>query len=238
MRSSAFLRFFAPLLCIIVLLCVFVLTLAHPASAAVTIYNFQVGPNNATYTGTGALGAGGPVFNRVDYSGTSDVNSVADARSSTGVVTPGVSLTLHCDGRFDAGSKDGFGSPTPISAKADDAPALLQNFATIKNNSAAAITLSGLPPLTSFKIVFYGTNGTFSDGTRGTKFTLYKDAGLKTVTGSAVTTCTTMTRFAAPSNFVTLSGTTDPGGNVFAAYTGAVGSEGDFNGLQIQVGKP
>ncbi len=231
MRSSAFLYFFA------LLLCIFVLTLAHPASAAVTIYNFQVGPNNATYTGTGALGAGGPVFNRIDYSGTSDVNAVADAKSSTGVVTPGVSLTFHGDGRFDAGSKDGFGSPTPISAKAGDAAALLQNFATIKN-AAAAITLSGLPPLTPFKVVFYGTNGTFSDGTRGTKFTLYKDAALKTNVGSAVTTCTTEAAFASPGNFVTLSGTTDPAGNVFAAYTGAVGNEGDFNGLQIQVGKP
>ena len=206
--------------------------------AASVVYNFQIGTTNATYTGKGALNDGGTTFNRIDFSGVGSVNSVADAKDSNGVVSPGVGLTLVADGRFDAGAKNGFGDATPVSTVASDPIALLQNFATVRSGLVGTITLSGLPPHTPFVLYFYGTNGTFSDGKRGTKFTLFTNASLKTPAGSATTAGTQDTRFAAPDNYVKLTGTTDPGGNVFASYAGGVGDEGDFNGLQIQVTKP
>ena len=96
------------------------------------------------------------------------------------------------------GPKTALVNATPLSTTATDALALLQNFATERNGATGIITLSGLPPSAPFTVIFYGTNGTFSDGSRGTKFTLYKDASLKTSAGSATTSGTQDTGFATP----------------------------------------
>jgi len=201
------------------------LSAANPASAQTT-YNFQAGNTGTTYTGVGVLGNGAnttSTFNRETYIG--GLTNQVGGTHGTVLDSNGASTALIF--AYDANTFNVFGPAT-----AANPSALLTTFAT--TGSTSHISLNGLTANTPFTAVFYSENGAHADG-RQTKFDL-TDSTFATSSGTATTTGNSATAFTTgPGNYVTLTGTTDASGGIFATYTSLAGNEGDFNGAQFKV---
>lgn len=213
------------------------LTAAHPAAAQTTIYNFQVAGNAAgQYTGVGIAGNPGYTsssFNRPTavVSGTTSGSFQVGGTGFGTVVdsnnNPNTALTFN----YQASGEQANGSYTQ-----PEAGALLELFAT--GVGLKDISFTGLSPNANFSAIFYGENGNFQDG-RVTRFAL-TDSSFTTVISAVATANSGNTFTTNPGNYVTLSGTTDNSGNIYATYVNANSAtdQGVLNGAQFTVVSP
>lgn len=200
---------------------------ARPVAAQTTIYSYQADleGRGVTYTGQGAAStdsnfAGSTLigFQRMTEP-TGGQNPIVFSNGSEGKATFSYKTTANFGGVGTASS----------------AEALLSNFDHVDNTVDGQMSMIGLAANTSFTAYFYGTNGQFSDQGHGTKFTL-TDSSYATPGQFASTSNTQDTKFTLGDNYVTLTGTTDTSGSIYATYQANVGGEGDFNGAQFVVG--
>ena len=198
---------------------------ARPVAAQTTIYSYQADleGRGVTYTGQGAAST--------DFAG-STFNGFQRMTEPKGGLTPivfsnnteGAATFSYKTGAFNTGS-----------GTASSAEALLSNFDHVGNTTDGQMSMIGLAANTPFTAYFYGTNGQYSGEHHGTKFTL-TNGSYNTPGVSASTINNQDLIFILGENYVTLTGTTDVNGSIYATYQANVGGEGDFNGAQFVVG--
>jgi hypothetical protein len=217
------LRWLAPL----ALLCLG--TLRSMAQNSTTpIYNFQfksnANGNEVAYTGTGALGYGGTVFNYlVSPSNSAPSLTFSNALTSFGL-SSSVTLTVAGSGQSSWNSS----SATTAGAPQTLLSSYLYDSNTF-NTNASTFTLSNLQPNAAYILYLYAGDG--YPETKGTQFAV---TGGTAHLGINTTTSAQITSFAEGVNYVVFTGVTDATGNVAGTYK-PNSSIGAFSGLQINV---
>ena len=200
---------------------------ARPAAAQSTIYSCQADleGRGATYTGQGAASTD-PNFVESTFIGfqrmtepTGGLNPIVFSNNTEGAAT-----FSYKTGSYFTGS-----------GTANTPEALLSNFDHVGNTTDGQMSMIGLAANTPFTAYFYGTNGPYSGQGNGTKFTL-TNSSYTTPGVSASTINNQDLIFILGENYVTLTGTTDASGSIYATYQAGIGNEGDFNGAQFVVG--
>ena len=209
---------------------------AVPASASVTVYNFQVLDNGSTgfgsgdtgvYSGAGALtgsaGTGTGFFNaQTADAGNNKQFTFTNAKDSTGA-SSNVGLTVTGGGTFS--------SPGGFSVANGNTPGVLLAPYLFTGGGTNGFTLTGLASNSTYRLYLYGIDGGFHD--RGTTFFVTggtADGGISSTKNS------TTSSFVEGNNYVLFTGDTATGSVSGSFAPGPSGrGEGDFNGLQIAV---
>ena len=175
------------------------------------------GPNpGPTMSGAAVLGAAGDIWNGINVnSGTGIALTNADGSASP------VTMSFTSGGGFDANS---FSGATPFAGTAYDA--LMEDY-LYNGGIPQTITLSGLAPNSSYKLVLYNAADTNAAG-RITYFTV------NGITLSSAWDAASSTLIPGVDYVEFTAALSDGSGNLVITYTGNGTTEGDINGFQIQ----
>lgn len=185
--------------------------------ASTTIYSYQSdNGQGTTYTGAGAAGSAN--FQRTYYKDSSGgFNNYKNSDEA------GATFAYYANGgQHDTKdlSNNYYDASTP--------GALLLNNNNVTNGHTGHISLTGLAVNAAFTAYFYSVNGAYAGQGRSTVFQL-TDSSYTPGGSSAISNESSFTTFANPANYITLSGTTDASGSIFATYSGAGGTFGNNN---------
>jgi endoglucanase len=169
-----------------------------------------------TMSGAAVLGTAGEKWNGINVnSGTGIALTNAD-----GSVSP-VTMSFTSGGGYDANS---FSGVTPFAGTPYDA--LMEDY-LYNSGTPQTITLSGLAPNSSYKLVLYNAADTNAAG-RITYFTV------NGITLSSVWDAASSIMIAGVDYMEFTAALSDSSGNLVITYTGNGTTEGDINGFQIQ----